>query len=353
MVEFPISGPYREPLLSLEFIFLSIILEFAIYFFHKYKNNKKEISPSNVELDWAIIFLSFGVMKSFYIIGDFYYVYRPLIATFGYLSITFGGFIFLFSIESKKLLNTKYFFSIFSGSLLIILIVMIFIDPSINQLIAPASAGIAYIAIILYFSKLIGRIWQNYKLYGLGAFVGIILWLIGFSWAADFIINFFGLYIRIIGDVILLAGIIIFAISINFLPSLAEFGWRDKIKYILILDRRGLCLFNMNFQKKEEMNEILLGGALSGAKTFLQDMLKKETPLKTISKGSDVFIMEEGNYVMGILVAEKELVILKKLLNTLIIRFEENFSNILQNWSGGQIELFKPADQLIRKIFFS
>ncbi|MBD3230385.1 MAG: hypothetical protein GF329_19555, partial [Candidatus Lokiarchaeota archaeon] len=55
MIEFPISGDYRELLLSLELTFLFIILELSGYFFYKYRKNKQKLVASVVEFDWAII----------------------------------------------------------------------------------------------------------------------------------------------------------------------------------------------------------------------------------------------------------------------------------------------------------
>lgn len=351
MIEFPIIGPYREVLLSLELTFLIIILEFSGYFFYKYRKNRKKLAASVVEFDWAILILSFGLMKIFYIIADFYYIPRRLTATFGYITIAIGGLIFLYHIERNKILNSKYIFTIFDICVVSLLIITFIIYPSITQMIAISSMGVAYIAVFLYFIKIIKKIWKNYKLQSLTLLFGIFFWLIGFSGASDYAIEIFnGLHIRVLGDITLIIGIILFGLSCNSIPSLAEFSWRDKLKYLLITNYSGICIYNYNFQEEEQMNEVLLGGALSGIRIFLEESMKKEGYLKVISKGSEVFLMDEGKNILGILVVEQELEILKSLLTQFVSQLEFYFSDILKNWTG-QIEMFKPAEDLVSDIF--
>jgi hypothetical protein len=337
--------------MTLEIIILFIFIEIATFFFYKYYKNKKEGKPSVVELDWAIIFISIGVTYIFFLYGDFYAINRNPFLFLGYLSIEIGGTLFLYHTESTKMLTTHYYLTATSCGFLGVFLGIFFVVPSILQLAASLISFFAFGVIILYFIIIVKRIWGVYRSYSIGLFLGIILWLTGYTGTADAAVTLFnGLYIRVIGDVLIMIGMILVAFFVNLIPSLAEIGWREKIKYIILSTSTGIDIYNENFQERKEINEVLISGALWGIQVFLQNVLKDSEGVTIISKGSDVIIMDKGKYVTGILVVERELEILKYLLKKLISQFEEYYSDFLKNWKG-DLDLFKPTKHLISSIF--
>ena len=113
--------------------------------------------------------------------------------------------------------------------------------------------------------------------------------------------------------------------------------------------KSGICVYNENFKEKRELNEVLLSGALAAVREFIKDTLDKKSGLKVVSRGEEYYIIEEGEYIVGILIVKKELEIVKMYLKKIIMEFETFFKKSLVKWSGN-IETFAPTKDLIRNI---
>ncbi|MBD3229875.1 MAG: hypothetical protein GF329_16960 [Candidatus Lokiarchaeota archaeon] len=349
MVEFPINNNYRIILLTLELMSLAFFMEIAFFFFRKFYKNKKNEYSKNIELAWAIMFISYAIAWIFYIIGD-YYGYRQINLLLGYLSLSVGGMIFTYQIESNKLLNTKYGFTIFAISVFFILINSYIFFPSWIQIIASMAALPGLGIIFIYFYVLIRKIWNTYKISSIGLISGIASWIIGYIGTTDAAVSLFGgLYIRVIADILTLIGLAILGISLNIIPSVDEFLWRDKIKYIILTTKWGILLYNENFKEKRELNEFLLSGALAAVEEFIKDTLDRDSGLKVVSKGDEYYLIEQGDYVVGVFIVKEELEILKTYLRRIIREFESFFKKQLKKWTGN-IEIFAPTKDLIRNI---
>jgi hypothetical protein len=350
---FPLTDPFERLILSLEFILVVIFMELGVYFFYKYWKNKKDAIPSVVELDWAILFGAFGVAYLFYIIGDFFVLegnYDTFIFV-GYLSLLIGYTLLLYHLESTGTFKTKYLFTLLSAGLSIVIILVFLFSPSLLQTISSSFMILAFVAIALYFFTIIKRIWKFYKFRSIGLLSGIILWLLGYAGNSDVAIDLFGsLAIRAAADIVTISGIVLLAVFVNSIPSLAEIGWHEKIKYIILTTQSGMSLYTENFQERKEIDDLSISGAIWGIQVFLQNILSEDANLKVISRGSDVVLREEGKNIIGLLVVEQELEILKYILKQLVQRFEEYYSDILEDWSG-EIDLFEPTKHLVDDIF--
>ncbi len=351
MTSYPIFGHYRGILLPLEIIMTGIILEISAFFFLRYLKNRKESRPSVVELSWGILFLSFGIAYVIYIIGDFFFVSREFFLLLAYTSLTIGGFLYAYQVESSKIIKTKFFFTGFTLLVLFLFFLTVFIAPTWIQTVASIAVFPAYSILLIYFIKIFQKIWVRYKLHIIGLFAGFFLWFLGYTAVSDTSIALFNtLDIRIFGDFIIIIGMIILGLSLNAIPSLNEIGWSDQIKYILLIHQSGICLYNENFKEKREINQNVLGGALAAVKLIMEENLKRKEKLKMISKAGDVFLIEEGEYTIGTLVVSQELEILKYFLKKVIQQFEDFFNEFLKKWDGN-IKVFKPAKGIINKIF--
>lgn len=352
MVNFPLyDQPFRAILIPLELLIAFIFMEISIYFLYRYWTNKKTGTPSTVELDWSVIFGSFGLAFFFYIYGDFFESdNRNLFLFCAYIFQVVGGTLFIYHLELTKTLRTNFKLTVFSGSLVIVFIVMYAFFPAILQTSAYFISLFAFAIIILYFLKVIKRIWTFYKAHSLGLLLAILIWFIGYAGNTDIAIRLFGtIWIRVIGDVIIILGIGLVAFFVNTIPSLNEIGWREKIKYILLTTTSGISIYSENFREQKAVNELLLAGGIWGIDVFLKSILD-EAQLKTISKGSDVILIEKGNLIMGLFIVEQDLKLLRYLLRKLILQFEFYYSSILHDWKG-DLSLFKPTQHLINSIF--
>ena len=350
MTEYPIMGEYRNLLFTLETIVFVIFLELSLYFFYKYSQKRKEGMQPYVELNWAIIFLTFSIGMVLFIFEEYLYVHRPLFLSIAYLCFCVGGAIFSYRAESSKELKTKYFFTILCCITPIAVVILFFVIPTQLQSFSALMATPAYILLILYFSIAIRKIWGHYKLLSIGFLVGIVLWLGGFALTSQIALDIFGtLLIRVIGNILMIIGTILFGVFLTILPSLDEIGWQDKIKYIILTTHSGKCLYNENIRKKKEINEVLLGGYLTGLQIFIKTMMKDDSSLKSISKEKEAFLIEEGKDILAIMIVEKELHLLQYHLKKLVQKFEEFFKEPLANWKGDSA-IFKPTKHLLREI---
>ncbi len=351
MAEYPIVGAYRNILLVMELIIVFAFLEIATYFFYKLWKNRKESVPSVVELDWGLIFGSFGFAFIFFIASDFFNTDRQFFLVLAYLAISIAGIIFVFHQESMKKKKPKYILTPLLCAIPIILVILYWIAPSILQTVASMCTFVAFAILISYFLLIVKKIWAVYKLYSIGLFIGIMLWLVGYTGNSDIAISLFGGFqIRFLGDLFILFGLFLVAFFINSVPSLAEIGWRDKIKYVIITNYAGLELYSENFRERSQIDEILVAGAIYGINIFLKSVLEEQDNVKAISKGKDTILMEYGKNVIGILIVEQELEILKYLLKNLVNQFEEIFGETLANWNR-DIRLFEPAKYIINEVF--
>lgn len=350
MVDFPISGPYRELILTLELIVLFTFMELSVVFFSKYWKNRKASNPSIVEFDWGVIFACFGMAILFYIVNDFYEVDRLIFAVCGYFSLAIGGLIFMYHIESSKVLKTRFLFTTIFGGITIMLLILFLVSPSLVKSVAYTLAVFAMGIIVFYFFVIIKRIWNQYRIHSIGLFLGVVLWLLGFAGTSDPATSLFnGFEIRVVGDILILASLLCISLFLTSIPSLAEIGWQGKVKYVVVTTNNGINIYSENFREKKEINEVLVAGALWGIQVFLETVLL-DSSLKVISKGKDIVLIEHGKYVTGILIVEQELEILKALLKKLVLQFEYFYANIVQNWKG-DLSVFKPTAHLINDIF--
>jgi len=186
-----------------------------------------------------------------------------------------------------------------------------------------------------------------------GLLLGIVFWLAGFSGNSDIAIDLFnGFYIRVIGDILIITGMILVGFFLNSIPTLAELGWQKKLKYIIMTTPGGVGLFIENFQERKPIDELLIAGALSGINIFMDTMMKDPGKIRVISRGQEKFLLHEGKYTIGILVVEEELEILKYLLKEFVRQFEDFYKPILENWTGS-VEIFNSSRFLVDHIFRS
>lgn len=345
-----IEGPYRELLLTLELIILFAFMELSFYFFYKYRKNRKEGYHSIVEFDWGVIFACFGIAIFFYIFSDFYDVDRLTVVGYGYFTLAIGATIFMYHIELTKVLKTRFAFTIILGGVIIVLLILYLVDRPFVRVFAYVAVVSAMIIVLFYFLVLIKRIWNQYRLHSIGLILGIILWMLGFTATSDPAIYLFGFAIRVIGDIGILAGLLCIGLFLTTIPSLAELGWQGKVKYVILTTRTGITLYAENLrEKKRELNEVLVAGALWGIQSFIQSVLS-DSHLRVLSKESDVILMEYGKQMIGILIVEQELETLKVLLKKLVTQFEYLYASIVENWDG-DTSIFKPATHLINELF--
>lgn len=118
-----------------------------------------------------------------------------------------------------------------------------------------------------------------------------------------------------------------------------------KIYALYFIERdSGICMYQQKFSGIE-VDPDRLSGFISAIVSFSEELLPKmgEEWLKTIDRGSFKLLVERGNNVYGLLIAETENPELRIKLKHLVEEFEKIFSTKIVGWKGelGVFEEFK------------
>ena len=350
LIEIVFLGEYRETVMILEEIVILLCWQFMAYFLYKYYRNIKDQKLTRIDLDWAIFFVSLGLTHFFYQFGDFYMVDHQFFSLLGYMSLGIG--VLLFAVHSEKIetIKTKWTLPGLTFLILIIFIVTYFLDPELPQTLAGLTIFPATVIILYFIFNMFRNLKGKFKFYTIGLFGGLLLLFIGNVGATDMAISMFGTFIRVLADLFMILGISLLALFFNLIPSLSEVDWYDKLKYILIIDKTGICMYDEDFQEKTRLNKRLLAAALFNIHEFLDEMTKGFKRLKILEKENEFFIIEYGKKTTGVLVATELLESLKYLLRRFVTEFENFYSDTLKSWSG-DVRLFLPTTNLTSKIF--
>ncbi|MBD3341939.1 MAG: hypothetical protein GF353_22750 [Candidatus Lokiarchaeota archaeon] len=368
LVDFPINGPLRIPLLTIEWIFIIICVQLSCIFLFRYFKREKELRNLQ-ELGYFSLLMGFSVMWFFYIISDYYasdeivspflgfwavgserYLYLNL----GYFTIMVGALFFLYFIEKYKFVFIKrYLFTILFLIYAILFILLFLIDIRIPQNITYMFWPLFILFFFLYLVDF-GRRVKNRKtlFYGvLKLFPGIVLLLVGFLFTTDALINVFGLEIRLFGAVFQLIGIVLLSIFFMSLPPFSEFDWQDKLESLYIINMAGIGLYFKDFKKRgAKLDQNLISSALSSINIVLKGLTKESKGFSVIKKKRNIILIYQGKYVFGVLICNEELNIAKLVLKDLIEKFETIYANILVDWDG-ELSVFSPTENIVREIF--
>ncbi|GAG68867.1 unnamed protein product, partial [marine sediment metagenome] len=119
--------------------------------------------------------------------------------------------------------------------------------------------------------------------------------------------------------------------------------------YIIYADGRGV--YSYPFQKSIEQDPGLVSGMFSAITAFIKEMTKSTEVLKKIDHGDITILLEYGNRIFGALfVKGTQTSEVRSPLKEFVNKFEEKYSDILNNWSG-TLQHFKGDDQLVNDIF--
>jgi len=126
-----------------------------------------------------------------------------------------------------------------------------------------------------------------------------------------------------------------------------------KLYDLYIIYRDGRNIFHKGFCESK-LDEAIISGFLSALTEFSREVLPSEGLLKVIEKGSIKVIFSHGRNLHMALISEavdrKELLYLNNRLIELTDRLENQYKNILDNWSG-DLSDFKGLDEIVSDVF--
>lgn len=163
------------------------------------------------------------------------------------------------------------------------------------------------------------------------------------------------------------ASAILVAVGFFGMPWFTELSWDRKLRNLIAFSRAGLPLYSYNFQRRktlegsksatdslgDEMESTLVAGGLTGIEQLLGEVTHSKKNLQVVDHADRKLIFSHGEDIIIVLIADDDLNIIKYLLNSFRIKFEEKFGIILKNWKGDTDIFQRPADALIHEVFLS
>ena len=363
LIEFPISGDLRLPLLIMEWIFIITCFEISLIFLVRYKNQEKVVRNLQ-DLGYFSVFFGFALMWLFYIIGDYYSPdevmspfliwshgsVRTLFLNFGYFTIMIAVFFLLLSVEKYNVfLFKRYFFTVIFSICSILFIILFFIDIRITQPIT----YVFWIGFLFFFTIFLIKFFNILKSKILLLFSGLILMLIGFLLTTDALIEALGFEGRLLGAIFQLISVILLFYFFSILPPFNEFDWQEKVEAVFLVNNAGICLYYKYFKEKELINENLISAAILSINVTLKEMIGQDyEDISVFKKQHETVVIYPGKFLTGVLYISEDLMTPRIVLKNFVDKFELIYRNILLDWDG-ETKIFNQAESIVKDIFLS
>ncbi|MHA1269397.1 MAG: hypothetical protein ACTSPY_06370 [Candidatus Helarchaeota archaeon] len=358
---YPVEGFLRSPLLILEGFILLLGFEYGAYFLKKYYKEEKE--KNHLIQAWGFFFLFFAIMTFFFLISDYFitdYSIREIFLDLGYLSMGFGGLFFCYCLE-RELNYKKPIFSVILFILLIVLIINMFVLFMDSTNIVVICWVPFVILLTIYIYKLTEEL-KGQKKWKIVSFIGgFFVYLIAYILISDYIVEIFGLIVRMFGNILIIIGLSLISIILIELPRI-ELAWREKIRSVLIIHKSGTCISVYNFHEEKielennDRNQLIAGG-LIGIVQMLEDIIESKDKEKIHKKieimdHKDVkIIFNYGNHLTAVIIVDEILNIYKFKLKKLTHYLEFLYADILPNFKPEDIFQFKTVKGIIKRFF--
>ncbi|MFX1389795.1 MAG: hypothetical protein ACFE9Z_07030 [Promethearchaeota archaeon] len=370
---------------EIQFLFylVPVIIGFqlALYFFYQYYKIKDETLPLNrvlLAFGSFIIFLISGplfiqISRNFVLVGLFHEIISRLgwlLAFFSTISVSF----FIIRNEFSDIINLKI-----AKSLLVlnfIPIFMVFIVPTLNHPVFLFS--ISFVALnglyvirfqLILIKKSVGKIKRKFKLFLTGAVTSLFALVFAILVGLHLLPFMIEGIIYFIGVSELIIGFIIMIFSVYNFPPFYEFEWRDNLIKLLIINAKTMdLLYNFDFinknlsiinkEKKNSRNfDKILSRSLLGFEKIIKIITKthSERINKIKQENYQVFLQygSNNNNLIFTLVVKKDLVSTNHLLNSIKVRFESFFKEVLlelDDLKRDKKQIFSSFDTYIYQI---
>ncbi len=341
----------------LEAIIIVLCLQMGIIYTRKYLKTKSNYTI----LAWGELLFAYSILLVIYIVSDFYVditggeTMRDFILSTAYLAGIGGVFLFTYNVE-KEIHFNKHITSIIVLGIIGFLMLNMFIPMIDATLLAITSWLVFIILIIIYIKKFTTKISDKWRINVYSLIVGTILVIIGFGLTADIAVqNFGGIWVRFFGDSLVIVGILLISALFIGVPSLAEFDWAQKIKYLNVMHQNGVPIahYHFNVDREEEVNaldEIMIAGGLTSISQITSELIKSDKKLGFVDHGDLKILFDHGKFLTNVLIVDEKLEILRSKLEKFTEQFEFIYEENLSQWDG-ELEQFKFLNALVKANF--
>jgi MFS family permease len=138
-----------------------------------------------------------------------------------------------------------------------------------------------------------------------------------------------------------------------------EKNWSSAIINLYVFSVHGIGLYNYNFEKspqgeekekKKEMDEGIISGALTGVVAIISEITQSKKQLRKIDKEGYHLLFSFGKYHVTCLISRMDLPVLLKKLDEFSKDFEIKFGKYLKNFVGN-VSPFDSTKYLVDKYF--
>lgn len=354
----PLEGPFRLPLMFLEATIVYIVLHASLIFLKYYHDNKDTIKGSKLQLAWFWLTLGYAGTIFLYLFSDYFSMeeaQRNLLLNIAYLSEATGALFFFFNIEKLEIIRTRRFFSFLFGILYLVMVVLIVLGTTgilVQELIQYFSLSflVPMIGLFLFYTfkvyKLLPRKLKNYTFL---IFIPTFFISFGTVMAGDAFVEDYGLYSRVIGDLMQVTGIVCLTIYYLKMPTWRELEWKLKLKSIIVIGKGGVNVFTHHFKESQkDINPALVSSAIDIIRSLLGDLIPGE--LKVLDNKDTKILIERGDLITVAMIADEHLDSLDFLLHQFKVEFEGYFWTTLIDWDG-EMGAFEPGRMVVEKVF--
>ncbi len=343
MATFPISGNLRESLLILEVVLVVIMLEAGIIFSRKVVREKKKTSTNNMLLGWAIFIFFYAIVFMIYIYSDFYVlgaIERERALNVSYIIALIGAANFAYYTEREIGIKKHFFTLIISGLTVFLVINAIFSILESSVYITFVTWLIFLVLIVFYIRRFTHLISDKWRLNVYSLIIGTIMVVLGFGGSSDWMIEALGgFWIRFVGDLLVILGIVFVSVLFIGIPSLMEFEWHKKIRYLNLIHQRGVSIAHFQFneelgRKIGDMDEVLMAGGLTSVAQIIPDLIHSGKKLDSVDHGDICLLFAYSSNLINILVVEEPLEILRTKLKKVTNLIEFLYGDQLATWDG-------------------
>ena len=351
----PFGDPFREPLLIIEALLMVLTFQLGIIYVRKFLKTRSNYTI----LAWGGLLCAYSVVYILYIIADYYAQtidLRAFILSISYLIGVFGAFFFSYNTEREIKVKT-HFFSLIMLSFLSFLILNMFISILDPIIITILTWLFFIILVVIYIKRFTSKTPEKkWRINVYSLVIGIVLMIVGFGGVADIAVSSFGgLWVRVLGNFLMIGGMILISALFIGVPSLAEFDWAQKIRILNIIHINGVSIARYSFGEEAEdgknrIDDLLMAGGLMSISQVISNLIKSDKKLDFVDHGDVKLLLEHGKYLINVLVADESLEILRTKLKTFTEQIEFIYEDNLVEWDG-DLEQFKFLDAIVKANF--
>jgi len=352
----------RNIFLPLLFVSVALGYQIFIYFLYQYnKANKEKLELSKILLAYGLLFGL--ILTGFFIrIINLYYIEQNNLELFDFLrKITFillySAFMVFFII-----ISSKPFYKIipsnltkilaFSMTIPIISVLLLQIESLLFVIISTTALLISYIYILVFHFRIVklstGKIKKRLNLILFGFALCVIQHFIGGYIPSRVLFRNYSQILQVISAPIFICGLMIIFLGVFKFPAFLEFGWKQSLLHLLIVERDNYkVIYSFDFTKaaKESENQIrkfpkieeskqILSSGIIGIDTIISRITDSNSEyIDTIKQEDFLILLNYGNHpslsIIYCLIVNKDMKSFRYFLKTIQNEFQKIYKNIL------------------------